>query len=158
VIRRTQTRLIVVHCSATRPGVNVTAQMIREWHIAKGWEDIGYHWVIRRDGTIEAGRHTDDVGAHVAGRNTDTVAICMAGGLDDNGVGVADRPDLFTGAQWASARALIVVLKRMYPFAVVTGHRDLSPDLNADGKIEPQEWLKTCPGFNAAFELGGPAL
>lgn len=152
--RRTQTRFIVIHCSATKPSQNITAQTIREWHIAKGWSDIGYHWVIQRDGTIEAGRPVDEIGAHVAGHNTDTVAICMVGGLDEAGQSFNNRPDLFTAAQWASAKALTAVLRRMYPFAAVLGHRDLSPDRNHDGKIQPAEWLKTCPGFDAGFELG----
>ncbi len=152
--RRTQTRFIVIHCSATKPNQNITAQTIREWHIAKGWGDIGYHWVIQRDGTIEAGRPVDDVGAHVAGHNTDTVSVCMVGGLDEAGASFANRPDLFTPAQWASAKLLVAVLRRMYPFAAILGHRDLSPDLNHDGKIQPGEWLKTCPGFDAGFELG----
>jgi N-acetylmuramoyl-L-alanine amidase len=152
--RRTQTKYIVVHCSATRPSANITAQTVREWHIAKGWEDIGYHFFIQRDGTIESGRHPNDMGAHVAGRNTDSVSLCMAGGLDEQGNSFNNRPDLFTPLQWESAKLLVAVLKRMYPFAAVLGHRDLSPDGNNDGKIVPQEWLKTCPGFDAGFELG----
>ena len=152
--KRTQTRFIVVHCSATKPSQNITAQTVREWHIAKGWSDIGYHFFIQRDGTIEAGRHVDEVGAHVAGHNTDTVAFCMAGGLDEAGVAHANRPDLFTPAQWVSAKSLVSVLRKQYPFAAVLGHRDLSPDLNHDGHITPGEWLKLCPCFDASFELG----
>jgi N-acetylmuramoyl-L-alanine amidase len=153
--RRTQTKFIVVHCSATRPSQNITAQTVREWHVAKGWSDIGYHFFIRRDGTIEPGRHPDEVGAHVAGHNTDSVAICLAGGLDESGGSFANRPDLFTQDQWKSAELLVSTLRKMYPQASVCGHRDLSPDLNHDGKIQPHEWLKTCPGFDAQHELGG---
>lgn len=153
--RRTQTRFIVFHCSATRPSQNVTAQTIREWHVAKGWADIGYHFVIRRDGVVEAGRHPDDVGAHVAGHNTDTIGVCMVGGLDEQGAAFNNRPDLFTQAQWQSAEAIVKVLRKMYPFAAICGHRDLSPDANHDGKIQPAEWLKSCPGFDAQQELGG---
>lgn len=152
--RRTQTRFIVVHCSATKPSMNITAQRVREWHMAKGWNDIGYHFFIQRDGTIEAGRHPDEVGSHVAGHNTDSVSFCMAGGLSEDGKSFNNRPDLFTPQQWASAKHLIAVLRRMYPFAAVLGHRDLSPDLDQDGKIEQHEWLKTCPGFDASYELG----
>ena len=153
--RRRLTKMIVVHCSATRPSHNLTIDTIREWHIARGWGDVGYHFFIQRDGTIESGRHPDDQGAHVAGHNTDTVSLCMAGGLDDEGKSFNNRPDLFTYAQWESAKALIAVLKRMYPHAQVLGHRDLSPDLNHDDKITSDEWLKTCPGFDAASLLGG---
>lgn len=153
--KRTQTRFIVVHCSATKPSHNVTAQTVREWHIAKGWADIGYHFFIQRDGTIEVGRHPDEVGAHVAGHNTDSVSVCLAGGLTEAGSSFDNRVDLFTTMQWTSAKLVVAVLKRMYPFAAVCGHRDLSPDMNHDGKITPPEWLKTCPGFNAQQELGG---
>ena len=153
--RRTQTKYIVIHCSATRPSSNITAQTIREWHIAKGWADIGYHFVVRRDGVIEAGRHPDDIGAHVAGHNTDSIGVCMVGGLDELGNSFDNRPDLFTILQWQSAKFLVSTLRRMYPNAQVLGHRDLSPDLNNDGKIQPQEWLKTCPGFSAGEQLGG---
>ena len=155
--KRTQTKFIVVHCAATKPSSNITINTVREWHIAKGWEDVGYHFFIRRDGVIEAGRHLDDVGSHVAGHNTDTVSFCMAGGLDEEGKGFLNRVDLFTPAQWESAKKLVAVLRAMYPFAQVIGHRDLSPDLNNDGKITPNEYLKTCPGFNATAELGGYA-
>ena len=153
--RRTQTKFIVVHCSATRPSMNLTIDTVREWHIAKGWSDVGYHFFIQRDGTIQSGRHPDDHGAHVAGHNTDTVSVCMAGGLDDEGKPFTNRPDLFTHAQWESAKALIAVLRRMYPHAQVLGHRDLSPDRNHDNKITQEEWIKTCPGFSAGLELGG---
>jgi len=77
------------------------------------------------------------------------VSLCMAGGLDEQGNSFFNRPDLFTPAQWESAKALINVLKRMYPYAQILGHRDLSPDRNHDGKITPDEFLKTCPGFDA---------
>lgn len=153
--RRTLTKFIVVHCSATKPSHNITINTVREWHIAKGWGDVGYHFFIRRDGVIEAGRHVDDVGAHVAGHNTDTVSFCMAGGLDEDGNSFLNRPDLFTSLQWDSAKRLMAVLRRMYPAAQIVGHRDLSPDLNNDGKITPNEYLKTCPGFSAAEQLGG---
>lgn len=152
--KRIQTRFIVVHCSATKPDQNITINTVREWHLAKGWADVGYHFFIRRDGTIEPGRHPDDIGAHVAGHNSDTVSLCMAGGLDEQGNSFTNRPGLFTPAQWASAEALIKVLRLMYPHAQVLGHRDLSPDTNHDGKITPNEWLKTCPGFSASAELG----
>lgn len=153
--RRTQTNFIVVHCSATKPSQHITIQTVREWHIARGWGDVGYHFFIRRDGVIEAGRHPDQVGAHVSGHNTDTVSICMAGGLDENGKAFLDSPELFTLAQWESARLLVGALKRMYPSARILGHRDLSPDLNHDGKITPNEYLKSCPGFDTEAELGG---
>lgn len=149
--RRKQTTHIVVHCSATRPQLNVTADMIREWHLARRFADIGYHVVIQRNGLIEFGRHPDDVGAHVAGHNSTSVGVVLCGGLYSDGTeAVDDFFGLYTPQQDAALAEVLKVLQRAYPSAAILGHRDLSPDLNNDGKIEPQEWLKSCPGFDVA--------
>ena len=148
--RRSETVRIVVHCSATRPQVDIGRREIREWHIAKGWADIGYAAVIRRNGLIEFGRHFDDIGAHVAGRNSDTVGICLVGGLYVDGTeAVDDFLGLYTAEQRVALIQLLKVLRRAYPAAEIVGHRDLSPDTDGDGKIERHEWLKSCPGFAA---------
>jgi N-acetyl-anhydromuramyl-L-alanine amidase AmpD len=143
---RSRTDLIVLHCSATRASQPVTAAHIRDWHRARGWSDIGYHRVIRRDGTVEAGRALDAVGSHVAGFNARSVGICLVGGLDDRTGAPADT---FTPAQWTALRALVTDLVRRYPDARVTGHRDLSPDRDGDGVVGSHEWLKSCPCFDA---------
>lgn len=149
--KRTGTDLIVFHCSATRPSQLIGADTIREWHLAKGWADIGYHFVIRRDGIVELGRPLENVGAHVEGYNARSVGICMVGGLREDGTEyTADQEGDFTGAQWWSARTLLAALLLVWPHARVMGHRDLSPDANHNGKIEPREWLKSCPAFDAA--------
>jgi hypothetical protein len=81
---RSKTNWIVLHCSATRASqVNIGAKDIRRWHKDKGWADIGYHYVIKRDGTLEKGRALDAVGAHVEGHNSDSVGVCLVGGLND---------------------------------------------------------------------------
>jgi N-acetylmuramoyl-L-alanine amidase len=154
-VKRQATKYIVFHCSATKPSMDIGATEIRKWHVEnRGWADIGYHIVIRRDGRIEWGRHFDVAGAHVAGHNAHSVGICMVGGLDEQGNSFASRPDLFTPRQWESAELVAKLLHRAYPGAQIVGHRDLSPDTNKNGVIEPREWLKTCPGFNAGVELG----
>ena len=147
--RRTRTDFLVVHCSATRPALDIGVREIREWHIAKGWADCGYHVVIRRNGLIEFGRHFDEVGAHVAGMNTVSVGVCLVGGLYENG-GEADDDfaGLFTEEQAHALADVLTVLEAAYPDASIVGHRDLSPDLDKDGKVERHEWLKTCPGFD----------
>ncbi len=143
---RTSTKYIVLHCSATRAKLAVTAAQIREWHKAQGWTDIGYHYVIRRDGKVEAGRAENAVGAHVGGHNSNTLAICLVGGLND----ATGRPeDNFTDAQKAAAVKLVRELLTRYPGALILGHRDLSPDKDKDGVVEPGEWLKMCPCFDA---------
>lgn len=142
--RRTDT--IVIHCSATRPAQDIGADEIREWHMSapNNWRDIGYAAVIRRNGTIEFGRHFDDVGAHVYGFNTRSVGVCLVGGLDENGEPACN----FTDAQKDALGPLVLVLRMAYPTAQVLGHRDLSPDLDGDGIVERQEWLKACPCFD----------
>lgn len=156
-MKRGSTNFIVVHCSATRPAQDIGAAEIRGWHIARGYWDIGYHLVIRRDGRIETGRPLDDIGAHVAGFNAISVGLCLVGGLtaDGNGADVQSPLafDTFTEAQMTAAHTAIAFLRRIYPKALVVGHRDLSPDLDKDGTVERHEWLKTCPGFDAAKEF-----
>lgn len=151
---RQRTDLIVFHCSATKPSQHIGAAQITEWHLAKGWTAIGYHFVITRAGDLELGRPVHEVGAHVAGFNGASVGVCMVGGLDERGNSLVNAPNQFTAAQWNTAKVLLAYLRKLYPDARVCGHRDLSPDANKDGKIQQQEWLKTCPGFDAARELG----
>ena len=143
---RRQTKYIVIHCSATPPGSDIGADEINDWHKRRGWKKIGYHAVIRRDGKIEFGRHFDQVGAHVAGQNYQSVGVCMVGGVDEQG----DAENNFTPGQFASLRVLIAVLSRAYTQTKVVGHRDLSPDLNGDGIITADEFVKECPSFNVA--------
>jgi N-acetyl-anhydromuramyl-L-alanine amidase AmpD len=154
---RARTDLIVIHCSATRGRLPVTAAQIRAWHRARGWSDIGYHRVIARDGTVEAGRPLDAVGAHVAGHNARSVGVCLVGGLDDRTGAPVDN---FTPAQWDALRRVVAGLLARYPGARILGHRDLSPDRDRDGVVEPGEWLKACPCFDArawAHREGLPA-
>lgn len=135
---------IFIHCTATREGQDIDAATIRRWHRDKGWSDIGYHFVIRLDGTIEKGRAEETPGSHVAGFNTGSIGVVYAGGLDAQG-----RPkDTRTPAQEQAMRDLVRALVAAYPGAQVLGHRDISPDRDGDGKVEPHEWLKACPCFD----------
>ena len=141
-------KYIVVHCSATKNGQKVTADDIDKWHKARGWRKIGYHYVIRLDGAIEAGRDEDEVGAHVSGNNSNSIGICYVGGLN-----AAGQPmDTRTEKQKAALCFLLQQLKAKYPAARIVGHRDFSPDQNGNGVIESWEWLKACPSFDAATE------
>lgn len=137
---------LVVHCSATPANRDIGVADIRVWHRAKGWRDVGYHYVIRRDGTVEKGRADTAIGAHVEGHNNGSLGICLVGGV---------KPDMtaetnFTAAQYASLAELLNTLTGRYPKARVCGHRDLSPDRNGDGKVTAGEWVKACPTFDAA--------
>lgn len=142
---------IVLHCSATREGVPITAGQIKQWHKRKGWSDIGYHYVIELDGKTKKGRADETVGAHVSGHNHDSIGICYIGGLDSQG----GAKDTRTKEQRRAMTALVDRLTKLYPSAEVEGHRDLSPDLDGDGVVGPHEWLKQCPCFPAKLWWGG---
>ena len=138
-------KYIVIHCSATPPRSNIGAKTIDQWHKDRGWSGIGYHVVVRRDGTLEFGRPFDKVGAHAYGVNRVSWGVCMIGGVDANGNAV----DNFTAEQYVSLGLIVDALQTRAPDAEVLGHRDLSPDIDGDGVIEKWEWTKQCPCFNA---------
>lgn len=125
--------LIVVHCSATKPDMNIGVDQIDQWHRSNGWNGCGYHFVIKRDGTIEKGRDVRDIGAHARGFNTSSIGICYAGGIDERGKPEDNRTD----EQKRSMRSLIDTLRMIFPDTEVVGHRDL-PSV-----------AKACPSFDA---------
>jgi len=136
-----------VHCTATLAKQAYNVASIRQMHKARGFSDIGYHYLIGIKGEIWDGRRPlDSVGAHAKDFNNTTMGISYVGGLNS----VTAKPeDTRTPEQTAS---LIIVLKRLlkrYPNAVILGHRDLSPDLDHDGLIEKNEYMKECPCFDA---------
>lgn len=139
-------KFIVVHCSATPPNMDIGAAEIDAMHRAR--KDmrckIGYHTVIRRNGAIEGGRPLNEHGAHVKGHNYESWGICMIGGVDKNGA----PENNFTHEQFSSLRMVIKSYKVLAPQAKALGHRDLSPDINGDGVISRNEWLKDCPCFD----------
>jgi N-acetyl-anhydromuramyl-L-alanine amidase AmpD len=137
-------RRIFIHCTATREGQDVSAATIRQWHLKQGWRDIGYHFVIRLDGTIERGRPENQVGSHVAGHNTGSIGVVYAGGLDAAG----KAKDTRTPAQRSAMAALVRDLVRAYPGADVLGHRDIWP------KGQQQ---KECPCFDVRSWWAGVA-
>lgn len=139
---------IVIHCTATKPGQDLTVADVRKMHKQKGWSDIGYHYLIRLDGRIEKGRDVDIIGAHVSGHNAHTIGVCYVGGLDATG-----KPyDTRTYNQKQSLLNLLKMLRVAYHKATIKGHRDYSPDKDGNGTIEPNEWIKSCPCFNAINE------
>lgn len=140
---------IVIHCAATREGQAITAADIARMHRARGFRTIGYHFFLRLDGTREVGRPLEQAGAHVEGHNARSIGICYAGGVDAHG----KAKDTRTPEQRAAMRELIVELTQRFPRAQICGHRDLSPDTDRDGKVEPHEWLKQCPSFDVAAWL-----
>lgn len=139
---------IVVHCSATEQGKEVSVEDITHWHKARGFRTIGYHYVIGLVGNIERGRPIKEQGAHVRGHNKDSIGICYIGGL------INKKPsDTRTIPQIHALRGLVEGLKIAFNVNEVVGHRDLSPDLNEDGEITSNEWLKQCPCFDVKTQL-----
>ena len=140
--------LIILHCSATRAEQCYTFQACRRDHLQRGFREIGYHYYITRDGQVHEGRPLWQQGAHCHGHNRHSIGICYEGGLDSNGKACDTR----TTAQCYSLRQLLIQLRSQYPAAIILGHRDLSPDLDGDGQVEPSEWAKLCPCFDAVLE------
>ena len=143
--------MIVVHCSGSRCDHHYTMKMLRYDHVHNnGWTDIGYHFYITLDGVVHACRPVERMGSHALGYNAHSIGICYEGGLDANG-----RPaDTRTEWQIHSMHVLILTLLRDYLGCRICGHRDLSPDLNGNGEIEPEEWIKACPCFEVKAEFG----
>lgn len=129
---------IFVHCSATPPSSDIGVDEIRKWHKKRGWSDVGYHYVIRRDGQVEEGRSIDRKGAHVKGHNNDSIGICLIGGVKENGEADAN----FTFGQYAALNRLITRLKIENDLGNddIFGHRDVSS--------------KSCPCFDIHAFLG----
>ncbi len=131
-LRKENVKYIVVHCSATFPDQVCDAETIDGWHRNRGFEMIGYHYVVLPSGQIEHGRPLFYQGAHVKGYNHCSVGVCYVGGLDKNGV----TADTRTEEQKISLRFIIDGLKARFPNAKVVGHHDLFAG-------------KACPCFDA---------
>jgi len=126
---------IIIHCSATREEQQVSVDTIRDWHLAKGWNDIGYHFYIDLDGTINKGRNIDKIGAHCKGHNRNSIGICYCGGVESDG---KTPKDTRTQEQKDSLLHVLKTLKAMYPEAVIYSHSEFA--------------AKACPSFDATGE------
>lgn len=146
---------IAVHCTATPEGQDLTVAQIKAEHLKRGFSDVGYHYIIYRDGTVNLGRDVNIAGAHVTDYNSHSIGIAYVGGLE-NRLGVPynklKAKDTRTQEQKASLLVLLTDLRKLYPKAVIQGHRDFSPDKNHNGVVEPSEWIKSCPCFEAKTE------
>ena len=141
--------LIVVHCSATREGCALTPEALEASHRQRGFRGAGYHYYIRRDGTVLNTRPIELIGAHARGHNAHSIGLCYEGGLDAEG----NPADTRTSEQRSALRLLVHQLLKRFRNSYVCGHRDLSPDLNHNGVVEPEEWTKVCPCFEVGKEL-----
>lgn len=131
---------IIVHCTASKEGVNQTVESIRKFHTkpvsqgGRGWSDIAYHFVVYLDGSVHAGRPVDRIGGHCLNHNTHSIGVVYVGGLDKNG----KAKDTRTPEQKEGLLKLIKQLKKDYPKATVHGHREFAN--------------KACPCFDAKSE------
>ena len=125
---------LIVHNAATYDTMDIGVEEIRQVHIKEnGWRDVGYHYVIRRNGVIEKGRDEATVGAHVTGHNANSIGICLAGGLSKIDGKTVERAN-FTDQQYDSLYKLLTELMAKYPLAKLYGHSDFAN--------------KFCPGFD----------
>ncbi|NIT76633.1 MAG: lysozyme, partial [Thermoplasmata archaeon] len=120
---RKSTEWLVVHASATPPQWDIGVAEIRDMHVKRGWRDIGYHYVIRRNGKVEKGRPEAEIGAHVRGWNSKSIGICLVGGIDAEGTPIAN----YTRKQYEALEGLLRSLMQKYQRTnpvQVCGHRD----------------------------------
>lgn len=125
---------IIIHCSATPEGRDIDAATIKDWHVnGNKWSDIGYHYVIKLDGTIESGRPLDIAGAHVKGHNADSIGICYIGGADED----MNPKDTLNECQEESMRELIFSLRMVWDkHLTLHGHNEYAS--------------KACPSFKVS--------
>jgi N-acetylmuramoyl-L-alanine amidase len=131
---------LVVHCSATPADMDIGVKEIRKWHLQRGFAEIGYHYVIRRDGRVELGRPENQPGAHAAGYNLHSLGICLVGGLKK---GTTKAENNFTPKQFVVLRTCLETLKEKYPDAEILGHRDLPGVNKACPSFDVRAWLNT---------------
>ena len=127
---------IILHCSATREGQDISVDTIRKWHVdGRGWSDIGYHYIVSIDGQIEEGRPIDRSGAHTKGLNTSSIGCCYIGGVESDG---RTPKDTRNAEQLIAIANLLDALMEMYPDATLHGHNEFSN--------------KACPSFDVQKE------
>lgn len=122
---------IIIHCSATPRGRDVTVAEIARWHRQRGFRTVGYHFVIYLDGSVHRGRPIEQEGAHCTGHNANSIGVCYVGGVEADGVTAADTR---TDAQRLALAALVGELRTRFPRATVHGHNEFAQ--------------KACPCFN----------
>ena len=127
---------IILHCSATIEGQDISVDTIRKWHVdGRGWSDIGYHYIVSIDGKIEDGRPIDRSGAHTKGQNSNSIGVCYIGGVEKDG---KTPKDTRNPEQLMALANLLDALMEMYPEATLHGHNEFA--------------AKACPSFDVQKE------
>lgn len=139
---------IFVHCTASWQNTT-TIESLRKEFRDKGWKNPGYHWVIFPSGKIVQMFDEAKVANGVKGYNANSIHVAWVGGIDeDHPKGIDNRTD----EQKLALYDLLTKLKLKYRNAIIMGHRDISPDLNHNGVVDPWERIKDCPCFDAMVE------
>jgi len=129
---RTKTDTIVIHCAATKPSMDIGYDEIRKWHVEdNGWDDVGYHYIIKRDGTLQTGRDESMVGSHARQVNGTSLGICLVGGVNDNN----DWENNFNDEQFETLKTIVLKLKDKYQIEKIIGHYEVDD-------------VKKCPSFD----------
>ena len=167
--KRTETTHLVVHCSATPPSMDIGAYEIDRMHRARGFFKIGYHAVIKRDGTIEYGRDWDEKGAHAVegGFNHKSVGVCLVGGISENPQkhrpgypwNGSDAEDNFTQEQRTALREVIGMVYAKYGRIPVIGHRDIPKVTKACPSFSVKKFMQASfpTGFDSIYPDGFPS-
>lgn len=132
--------MIVIHCSATPSNMDIGVEEIRKWHLEQGFSDIGYHYVIKRNGELEVGRPIDKPGAHCKGHNARSIGVCLVGGVDKYAGKLVSSCN-FTELQWNALDLLVTnLLGKYHSIRSVHGHNEFAAkDCPC---FDVQEWAK----------------
>ena len=144
--KRQKTDYIVIHCSKTSQTEDIGINELKAKFIDEGWSDIGYHYVIRRDGTLEEGREVESVGGHLFGWDSVCLGICLVGGIGPNNNNTETTN--YTEAQTKTLIELLVKTKSLYPAAQIVAPFDFPGVSDSSPFFDVKEWLKTIPELN----------
>jgi len=141
---RKKTDSIIIHCAATKASMDIGYDEIRKWHVEdNGWDDVGYHFIIRRNGKLEKARPEGYSGAHAPSHNSRSIGICLVGGMADDG----GPENNFTLEQFLTLKDLVnMIMDKYSDITEVLGHCDV------------QENKPNCPGFNVKEWLNKEAI
>ena len=141
---RKKTDSIIIHCAATKKSMDIGYKEIREWHVDQnGWDDVGYHYIIRRNGKLEKGRPEEYSGAHAPSHNSRSIGICLVGGMADDG----GPENNFTLEQFLTLKDLVnMIMDKYSDITEILGHCDV------------QDNKPNCPGFNVKEWLNKEAI
>lgn len=139
-------KYIFVHCTASQQ--TATVQQILKEFTQRGWRIPGYHYIVDPKGMLTQLVAEDRISNGVKGYNAESINVAYIGGIDANNKPIDNR----TPEQKKTLLSILTRLKQKYPNAIIMGHRDISPDKNHNGIVDPWERIKECPCFNAKTE------